>query len=52
MKLGIETVPCPPEMHHNIGKSQNRPENIQRFVQKRAGDPAIKVSLRFVLEIQ
>jgi hypothetical protein len=31
------------EGHHNIGKSQNFPENIYSFLQKNNGDPAIKV---------
>ena len=33
----------PPEVHHVIGKSQNLPEAIPLFLQKHAGDPAVKV---------
>jgi len=36
-------VPCPPNTHHGIGKSQNDSENIPLFLKKYAGDPAIKV---------
>ena len=32
-----------PEAHHVIGKSQNFPEKIPLFLEKHAGDPAIKV---------
>jgi hypothetical protein len=38
-----EEVAATPDMHHVIGKSQNYPENIPLFLQKHAGDPAIKV---------
>ena len=47
-----EEVPNKPEVHHVIGKSQNHPENIPRFLQKYAGDPAIKVSLPSPKEIR
>jgi len=33
-----------PDAHHVIGKSQNDSEHIGLFVQKHAGDPAVKVS--------
>jgi hypothetical protein len=39
-----EEVPGKPDAHHVIGKSQNHPENIPLFLQKHAGDPAVKVS--------
>jgi hypothetical protein len=32
-----------PEAHHSMGKSQNNPWNISLFLQRNAGDPAIKV---------
>jgi hypothetical protein len=38
-----EEVDVKPEIHHVIGKTQNYPENITLFLQKNAGDPAIKV---------
>ena len=40
-----ERVPQAPEAHHVIGKSQNFPENIPLFLQRHAGDPAVKVVL-------
>jgi hypothetical protein len=33
-----------PDAHHLIGKSQNDAEHIGLFVQKHAGDPAVRVS--------
>jgi hypothetical protein len=42
-KTAQEDVPNTPEVHHIIGKSQNHPENIPLFLQKYAGDPAVKV---------
>ena len=33
-----------PIAHHLIGKSQNDSEHIGLFVQRHAGDPAVKVS--------
>jgi len=42
-KTAQEDVPNMPEVHHIIGKSQNHPENIPLFLQKYAGDPAVKV---------
>jgi hypothetical protein len=38
-----EDVSNKPDVHHNIGKSQNFPESIPLFLQKHAGDPAVKV---------
>src|ERR1700722_11943953 len=38
-----EEVPCTPDVHHGIAKSQNFPESIPNFLHKHAGDPAIKV---------
>jgi hypothetical protein len=38
-----EEVDIKPEAHHVIGKSQNSPENVPLFLQKFAGDPAVKV---------
>jgi hypothetical protein len=35
--------PGSPNGHHNIGKSQNQPENIPSFLCKHSGDPAIVV---------
>jgi hypothetical protein len=35
--------PGSPNEHHNIGKSQNQPENIPLFLRKHSGDPAIAV---------
>jgi hypothetical protein len=42
-KPANEAVATAPEAHHIIGKSQNYPQNIPLFLQKYAGDPAIKV---------
>lgn len=42
-KPSSEQVANKPEAHHIIGKSQNYPENISLFLQKHAGDPAVKV---------
>jgi hypothetical protein len=38
-----EVVPDAPEAPYNIGKTQNYPININQFLEKNAGDPAIKV---------
>jgi hypothetical protein len=45
-------VEITPEAHHGIGASQNYPVNLPLFLQKFAGDPAVKAreivySLRF-----
>ncbi|EGO18986.1 hypothetical protein SERLADRAFT_443529 [Serpula lacrymans var. lacrymans S7.9] len=37
-----ENIPASPETHHHIGKAQNHSIDIQGFLQKRTGDPAIK----------
>jgi hypothetical protein len=42
-----EEVAFTAEAHHVIGKSQNYPENIPNFLQKYAGDPAVKVNQSF-----
>jgi hypothetical protein len=42
-RMPNEQVDVRPEIHHVIGKTQNYPENIPIFLQKNAGDPAIKV---------
>jgi hypothetical protein len=39
-----EKVVAAPEAHHAIGTSHNYPEDIPLFLQKYAGDPAIKVN--------
>jgi hypothetical protein len=39
-------MPNMPDVHHVIGKSQNHPQIISLFLQKCAGDPAIKVMVR------
>src|ERR1700733_13239137 len=39
-----EEVASTTEPHHVIGNSQNYPENIPNFLQKYAGDPAVKVN--------
>jgi hypothetical protein len=39
-----------PDAHHVIGESQNDSEHIGLFVQKHAGDPAVKVSRFHCLE--
>jgi hypothetical protein len=44
VKPQSEVVPRVFEEPYNIGKSQNLPINIVQFVQKHAGDPAVKVS--------
>ncbi|KAH7904490.1 hypothetical protein BJ138DRAFT_1019091 [Hygrophoropsis aurantiaca] len=36
------SMACLPEVHHGIGSSQNIPCDIPSFVQKYAGDPAIR----------
>jgi hypothetical protein len=33
-----------PDVRYHVGSTQNHPENIPLFLQKHAGDPAIKVS--------
>jgi hypothetical protein len=33
-----------PDVHHSIGMTQNEPEHIGLFVQRHAGDPAVKVA--------
>lgn len=38
-----ENVATDPEVHHNIGKSENYPEHVGTFVQRNTGDPAVKV---------
>jgi hypothetical protein len=38
-----EYHPGAPNVHHVIGKSQARPENILLFLRKHAGDPAVVV---------
>ena len=38
-----EDIACSPASHHNIGKSQKYPQCIGLFLQKHAGDPAVKV---------
>jgi hypothetical protein len=35
-----------PNVHHVIGKSQNKPESIPMFLRKHAADPAIAVCLQ------
>jgi len=40
-----EETEVKPEVHHTIGVSQNHPVNVPLFLQKSAGDPAIKVSI-------
>lgn len=42
-KPPCEEVPTTPEARYVIGKTQNQPENISLFLQKYAGDPAVKV---------
>lgn len=37
----------PPNARYHIGKSQNEPEHITAFIQKNAGDPAVKVKPNF-----
>ena len=37
------------EQHHVIGKSQNDPEDINKFLQKNSDDPAAKVTLFYSL---
>ena len=39
-----DPVPNQPEEHHIIGRSQNFPEELTRFVQSNIGDPATSVS--------
>jgi hypothetical protein len=34
-----------PDVHHSIGKSQNNPRNVPLFLQRNAGDPAVKVRI-------
>jgi hypothetical protein len=46
-----EEVAFTAEAHHVIGKSQNYPENIPNFLQKYAGDPAVKVNQSFRSEV-
>jgi hypothetical protein len=41
-----------PDGHHVVGKSQNFPENIPLFLQKNAGDPAIKVTIPYPAFVQ
>lgn len=38
-----ETIAINPEVHHNIGKSENQSEHIGLFATKNSGDPAVKV---------
>ncbi|OBZ80056.1 hypothetical protein A0H81_00427 [Grifola frondosa] len=38
----MEDVPSDPRMQYNMGKSENSPVNVPSFLQKHAGDPAIK----------
>jgi hypothetical protein len=40
-----EKVEIKPEAHHTIGVSQNYPVNIPLFLQKFAGDPAVKARI-------
>jgi len=40
-----DPVPSQPEEHHLIGRSQNFPEDLARFMQSNIGDPAANVSL-------
>lgn len=42
-KTAQEDVSSQPDLHHNIGKSQNFPESIPLFLQKHMDDPAVKV---------
>jgi hypothetical protein len=46
-----EEVQMKPEVHHVIGVSQNGPINIPLFLQRFAGDPAIKVGFIEALRI-
>ena len=40
------TDPTPETLdhHHAIGKSQNNPQNINKFLQENSNDPAVKVT--------
>ena|ERR1700722_1958804 len=40
-----ESIPRAPHAHHIIGETQNDPESIPTFLQKHAGDPAVKVRI-------
>jgi hypothetical protein len=42
--VGNEEVASSPDAHHHIGKSENNPEHIGRFLQEHADDPATKVT--------
>ena len=39
-----EDVATTPDVHYQIGKSENRHEHIPSFLQAHEGDPAIQVS--------
>lgn len=41
-----DPVPNEPDEHHLIGRSQNFPEDLTRFVQANIGDPATTVSFQ------
>ena len=45
-KTAQEDVSSQPDVHHNIGKSQNFPESISLFLRKHTDDPAVKVLLQ------
>jgi hypothetical protein len=44
--------PGSPNEHHNIGNSQNQPENIPLFLRKHSGDPAIAVGSDLVVLVK